>query len=102
MPCPSLRPRESAMAKARKPKTAAKANSTTGSSSSATEPPVLPQSSPDDEFFTPRTLDRTLIAIPLLEKMEGAKPDDEFDVIIDVNLEYSGGRSAARNDLWQM
>jgi serine protease AprX len=54
-----------------------------------------------DDTFTPRTLDRTIIALPLLEKIEGAKPGDQFDIIIDVNLEYSGGREAARRDLWK-
>jgi serine protease AprX len=62
---------------------------------------ALPQSSPGDEGFTPRTLDRTVIAIPLLEKMRRAKPGELFDIIIDVNLEYSGGRSKAREILWE-
>jgi serine protease AprX len=62
---------------------------------------ALPQSHPEDESFTPRTLDRTVIAIPLLEKMRHAEPDEQFDIIIDVNLEYSGGRSKARDILWE-
>ena len=63
-------------------------------------PSSLPQSDPEEKPFTPRTLDRTIIALPLLEKMRNAKPGDQFDIIIDVNLEYSGGRKKARYDLW--
>jgi serine protease AprX len=77
------------MAKVRKPK----ASSSSGSSS-------IPQSDPADTF-TPRTLDRTIIALPLLEKMRIARDDDTFDIIIDVNLEYSGGRKVARDALWK-
>jgi serine protease AprX len=61
----------------------------------------LPQSNPDEKPFTPESLDRTIIAIPLLEKMRVANPDDQFDIIIDVNLEYSGGRTEARKTLWR-
>jgi serine protease AprX len=68
--------------------------------SSSSGPSSLPESNPEDKPFTPRTLDRTVIALPLLEKMRNAQPDDQFDIIIDVNLEYSGGRKKARYDLW--
>lgn len=101
------------MAKARKPRSAAKA----GSSSSAAEPPSTPQpaapppsapdrvaatsqSGEDEKVFDRRNLDRTIVAIPLLAKMEEAEKNPEapqvFDIIIDVNLEYSGGRTKAR------
>ena len=41
--------------------------------------------------FDPRILDRSVIAIPLLEKIN--KDDDEVhSVIIDVNLDYNEGR----------
>ncbi len=110
------------MAKARKPKATAKAGSTAGSSSSAAEPPSTPQpstpppsapdrvaatsqSGEDEKVFDRRNLDRTIIAIPLLAKMEYAEthPESEqvFDIIIDVNLEYSGGRTKARETLRQ-
>jgi len=57
--------------------------------------------------FTPRTLDRSVIAIPLLRKLvdertqsrvEGGgaeRPPNEYDVVIDLNLEYPG-RDQAR------
>jgi subtilisin family serine protease len=59
--------------------------------------------------FTPRTLDRSVIAIPLLRQLVGesetstrdlagggeARPT-EYDVVIDLHLEYPGGRERAR------
>jgi serine protease AprX len=93
---------EAFMAKERKPKPLKGTGSPSSVPSSAAEPPsALPESDPQKEPFTPRTLDRTIIAMPLLEKVRDAKPEDEFDIIIDVNLEYSGGRSAARYTLWE-
>ena len=45
--------------------------------------------------FDPRILDRSVIAIPLLEEI--SEDDDEIHaVIIDVNLDYDEGREAAR------
>jgi serine protease AprX len=58
--------------------------------------------------FTPRTLDRSVIAMPLLRELvdesteprteAGAapRPPKEYDVVIDLNLEYPGGRDQAR------
>ena len=74
-------------------------SSSSGPSGSSSGPPNPPPTNPGDTF-TPRTLDRTIIALPLLEKIEKAPPDEQFDIIIDVNLEYSGGRAKARYDLW--
>ena len=46
--------------------------------------------------FDPRILDRSVIAIPLLEEI--SKDENEVHaVIIDVNLDYHGGRDAGRN-----
>src|SRR5881394_3146219 len=46
--------------------------------------------------FDPRVLDRTVIALPLLDEL-AAKGDDEIvNVIIDLNLNFPGGRSRAR------
>src|SRR4029450_4507756 len=45
--------------------------------------------------FDPRILDRSVIAIPLLEEIN--KDENEVDaVIIDVNLDYDEGREAGR------
>src|SRR5215204_2785353 len=62
----------------------------------------LPESDPTHKPFTPETLDRTIIAIPLLDKIEKDGPDELQDIIIDVNLEYPGGREKAREiiDKW--
>ncbi len=47
------------------------------------------------ERFDPRILDRSVIAIPLLEQIK--KDENEVrSVIIDVNLDYHGGRDAGR------
>jgi subtilisin family serine protease len=84
------------MAKDRKRKTAS-----SGGSSNASGPSSLPESNPDQKPFLPDTLDRTVIALPLLEQMKEAKPTDLFNIIIDVNLEYVSGRAGARKLLWQ-
>ena len=90
--------------------------------------PKLTQTDPNKKPFTPEVLDKTVIAIPLLEmfreesgKIEEAKKlrkakkikeaekleDEEsrkkpYKVIIDVNLEYHHGRAAARNCVMEM
>jgi serine protease AprX len=48
--------------------------------------------------FTPDVLESTVIAIPLLEdfKKNGGL-SKEYDIIIDINLEYPGGRDLARS-----
>jgi hypothetical protein len=60
--------------------------------------PELEQADSEKKPFTPETLDKTIIAMPLLlmllkDKNELDKP---FAVIIDLNLNYPGGREAAR------
>lgn len=69
-------------------------------------PAVLPQSDPRKKPFEPEVLDRTRIAIPLLKEL---KAEDEaiargekvarkgYDLIIDLHLEYPGGRDGARD-----
>lgn len=83
------------MAKDRKRKPAS-----SGGSSGAGGSSSLPESNPDEKPFLPDTLDRTVIAIPLLEQMK-ANPTELFHIIIDVNLEYVSGRAGARKVLWQ-
>jgi serine protease AprX len=61
----------------------------------------LDQSDPQQKPFTPESLDRTVIAIPLLKTLEaeaaGTITPTSHKVIIDLNLEFPGGREAARN-----
>src|SRR6476660_4816241 len=45
--------------------------------------------------FTPRVLDKTVIAIPLLERIR-RDPSALYHVIIDVNLEFAGGTASAK------
>ncbi len=56
--------------------------------------------------FTPKQLDKTVVAIPLLDKLEQEKrqmaadpdrPPALWKLVIDVNLEYREGRRRARN-----
>jgi serine protease AprX len=54
-----------------------------------------------DEPFTPRVLDKTVIAIPLLERIR-RDPAELHPVIIDVNLEYPGGRTLAKNRVFEL
>ena len=46
--------------------------------------------------FDPRILDRSVIAIPLLEEI-GKDENEVHAVIIDVNLDYQAGRDAGRS-----
>jgi serine protease AprX len=65
----------------------------------------MPESDPQKKPFTPEVLDRTAIAIPLLKELmaedeeisKGSKsPRKLYRVIIDMHLEYPGGRDEAR------
>jgi len=65
----------------------------------------IPASDPQKKPFVPEILDRTVIAIPLLKELKaeeeaiaaGSKePRKIYDVIIDLHLEYPGGRDKAR------
>jgi subtilisin family serine protease len=66
----------------------------------------LPQEDPDERPFLPSVLDRTVIAIPLLKylrKVEGTPVGRApIDIIIDINLEYVGGRRRARQRIVEM
>ena len=67
---------------------------------------ALPQSDPQRKPFTPENLDKTVIAIPLLNTLKEEevrrkrnprlKPE-VHPVIIDLNLEFPGGREGARD-----
>jgi serine protease AprX len=47
--------------------------------------------------FTPDVLDTTIIAVPLLEKLkERGGTRREYDIIVDVNRDYPGGREQAQ------
>jgi len=65
----------------------------------------MPQADPQKKPFTPKVLDRTAIAIPLLEDLmaedrllaqEPTRSRKLHDVIIDLHLEFPGGRAEAR------
>lgn len=73
--------------------------------------PKLTQTDPNKKPFTPEILDRTVIAIPLIEmfrqeleriRQDSNRPPELYPVIIDVNLEYHLGRSAARICVMEM
>ncbi len=49
-----------------------------------------------EKRFDPTVLDRTVIARPLLEQLDERGDNALFDVVIDVNLTYTGGRDRAR------
>ena len=60
---------------------------------------------PAKKPFTPEVLDKTVIAIPLLDLLkkteEGPEPQAPLPVIIDANLEYPDGARAARQRIEQ-
>lgn len=66
---------------------------------------TMKESDPKKTPFTPSILDSTVIAMPLLDKLNADKArlakdstlqPERFDVIIDLNLEYFEGRDGAR------
>lgn len=59
------------------------------------EKSALPSSNPDKTGFTPEVLDKTIIAIPLLKDIKDKGVDALFDIIIDLNLNFPGGRKEA-------
>jgi serine protease AprX len=69
-------------------------------------PGEMPQSDPEKKPFNPEVLDRTVIAIPLLIQLraeeENKHPRKPHAVIIDLNLDYEGGREAARARVTQL
>jgi serine protease AprX len=72
----------------------------------ASEPGVpgapMPQSDPTKKPFTPEVLDKTVIAIPLLNKIKEKGEAELQPIIIDVNLDYEGGREEARKTVRQL
>ena len=57
----------------------------------------------DKTGFLPKVLDRTVIALPLLDQLEDPKRKGQiFDVVIDVNLDFEHGRDAARDRVQKM
>lgn len=61
--------------------------------------------SEEEAGFTPRTLDRSVIAIPLLRdlvKEAEASEHELHDVVIDLHLEFPGGREKARERLREL
>lgn len=59
---------------------------------------------PEEETsFTPDVLDSTVIALPLLDKLQAKGGTRKiYEVIIDLNLDYPGGRDAAQTRIWQL
>jgi serine protease AprX len=73
--------------------------------------PEMAEGDPQKKPFTPKVLDRTAIAIPLLEKLiaedkeiteGGTSARKLYDVIIDMHLEYPGGRDQARKRVQEL
>jgi subtilisin family serine protease len=66
----------------------------------------LPEEDPEKRPFLPSVLDRTVIAIPLLKhlrEVEGTPAATvPIDIIVDINLEYVGGRRGARERVVEM
>lgn len=61
----------------------------------------MEEKSNDKPRFDPQNLSKTVIAIPLLAKME-AEPEKNHEVIIDTNLEYVEGRERAQKQLIEL
>jgi len=56
----------------------------------------MPDRSEKRPSFDPRVLDRTVIARPLLEELAKKGDDALVDIVIDLNLNFPGGRDRAR------
>jgi serine protease AprX len=104
-------------AKKRATKRATKAPAASASAQPASAPgqPAqgagIPASDPNRKPFVPEVLDRTAIAIPLLKELKAeeeaiaagsSEPRRIYDVIIDLHLEYPGGRKDARERVEKM
>ncbi|MEG3439790.1 S8 family peptidase [Pannus brasiliensis CCIBt3594] len=65
---------------------------------SSRSPKPVPEEEPFSNQFNPEVLDKMVIALPLMEILQKDSGDEDktYDVIIDLNLEYPGGRSKAR------
>jgi serine protease AprX len=61
----------------------------------------LQASDPEKKPFDPEVLDRTVIAIPLLRDL-AKNPSKDYDVIIDLNLGYRGGRDKAQERVMEL
>ena len=67
---------------------------------------ALPGEDPSKRTFTPKVLDKTVIAIPLLERLRAEQELEQeqgtayepplLGVVLDLDLEYFGGRGSAR------
>src|SRR3954471_12299279 len=75
-------------------------NSTAESAATVTAATAGPTRNPaasKEKSFTPKDLESTIIAVPLLDKFNDENGLAEiYDIIIDINLEYLGGRDLAR------
>ena len=55
---------------------------------------------PESRRFLPEVLDRTVIAIPLLEWFKDPKKQGQlFDIVVDLNLNFRGGLKGARAEV---
>jgi len=102
--------------KSRKSRPAAGSRRPSGDSAASRRPPPaaaaeMPESDPQKKPFTPEVLDRTAIAIPLLKDLmaedkaieRGEKIERKlYHVIIDIHLEYPGGRNEARKRVQEL
>src|SRR5256714_12223001 len=61
----------------------------------------FPASDPDDWQFDPDNLVKTVIAVPLLKRIEG-NPEEVQPVIIDVNVRFEQGRQTAQTEILKM
>src|SRR5690242_12589898 len=53
--------------------------------------------------FLPKVLDRTVIAVPLLDQLDDPRRNTRpFDIVIDVNLDFEGGREEAKTKVHAM
>ena len=59
---------------------------------------VPPEKAADEPegAFNPDVLESTIIALPLLDKLKEEGTDKAYDIIIDVNRDYPGGRDQAQ------
>ncbi|MGH2734955.1 MAG: S8 family peptidase [Actinomycetota bacterium] len=52
--------------------------------------------------FVPEDLDSMIIALPLLAMFDDGTERDPYDIVIDLNLEYPGGKEAARDQIREL
>lgn len=87
----------------RRPKGKTRPNRTKPKTARRVDTEELEDTESDEKGFLPEVLDRTVIAIPLLRDLKKKENKGKvFRIVIDLNIEFRGGREGARRRVYQL